>query len=968
MRLPHHLRKLTPGPRLRAFGARLLSLKSLWAVLYVTVLPTLLTRDLLLDVWRSGRPRAWDGTGHYGIAQIYAQSIFPDTFGWTHAHFGGMPFPNFYPPLFFWCVALVERTHLVSLLTTFKAFVLLPLLLIPAALWLLAWVISGRDRRVAFWAAMTSVYPLVSARFGGQMQWSSGLDYFSTISIGMYTQPLGFVLLLAWFSVYVEAQRRARLFVLACVLLALAVLANFLNGIMATIVVAAVLIFDLLRARPGRAGGRPAGSFRTLAAHTMAPVVSLGLALFWLVPMLGSYGYFVTRPFTLVIVTTDMLWWFAFAAAGCVCWLRRPTRDAAPYVTACALLAAVIFTAAAAPRWLPLQANRLMPTLYFLLSVPVAYSLTTGWDVATGQLYRWLPRVRPYVVRLAPFALCALLLLMMYRYYASARIPAVEFYYGYQARLANYPAVVDAAPPPPRAADPAREEKWNDALADSSAADVKQRDIANAFGNDHLRDEEISAAAAASIEGVLDFARGRREGRYLVEIPAQYSVEAASFDARALNSYLGAQGNQTLNVVYREASPNSIFTYPQVGALSHNPDNFGFSSVLGDDLDFVEQPLEKHLMRARYLGVRYLVMHTPAKKERLAGDPGISARYDFGSWSVFELREAPPPPVRALAFRPALLVSDFTLKGRRANEYNYVRFAEEQFADGWFDVLLARAPSVNLDELGTTRELSQFGALIIDQYQCERCDLVYRQLKTFAQNRPLILLSDDSSLFNRVRGSIADFPKATIIERDPDASPGAWLDNRGATRRYTSSPPRLIWARIRAILESNKIPVEDAAAVSGEIKGNTIELSYDPAAPTPALGAPVLVSTSYHPNWRPEPGQVIYAANPMYMLTFARRSTRLTFARTPLDVAGAWSSAFVLLALFGFTLLSAALPLLKRRRRDTTARAPVAAHGPNGREPVDPFVVSDPAGLEALKAQRAYEERADDLERERNLK
>jgi hypothetical protein len=943
------MKKLAASPRLRAVVARLLSLKSLWAVLYVTVLPTLLARDLLLDVWRSGRPRAWDGTGHYGVAQIYAQSIFPDTFGWTHAHFGGMPFPNFYPPLFFWCVALLERTHLVSLLTAFKAFVLLPLLLIPAALWLLAWVISGRDRRIAFWAALVSVYPLVSVRFGGQMQWASGLDYFSTLSIGMYTQPLGFVLLLAWFSVYVEARQRARLFVLACVLLALAVLANFLNGIMATIIVASVILFDLLRARPGRAGGRPPGAFRSLAAHTLSPIVSAGLTLFWLVPMLGSYGYFVTRPFTMVIVTTDMLWWFAASVVGCACWLRRPTRDAAPYVTACALLAAIIFTATSAPRWLPLQANRLMPTLYFLLSVPVAYALTTAWDAATGRLFQWFPRVRPLIVRLAPFALCALLLMVMVRYYASARVPAIEFYYGYQARLANYPAVVNAAPPPPRAADPAREEKWTDALADSSAADVKQRDIANAFRDDHIRGKEIVAAAAAGIEGVLDFARGRRDGRYLVEIPAQYSVEAASFDSRALNSYLGAQGNQTLNVVYREASPNSIFTYPQVGALSNNPDNFGFSSVLGDDLDFIEQPLEKHLMRARYLGARYLVMHTPAMKERLAREPSVGARHDFGSWSVFEMREGPPLPVRALAFRPALLVTDFTVKGRRANEYNYVRFAEEQFADGWFDVLLARAPSTNLDELGATRELSQFGALILDKYECDRCDLVYRQLKTFSQERPLILLMSDSSLFNRIRSSITEFPMATIIERDPDASPGAWLDNRGATRRYTSSPPRLLWAQIRRILESHKIPVEDAAAVSGEIKGDTIELNYDPAAPTPALGVPVLVSTSYHPNWRPEPGHVIYAADPMYMLTFARRSTRLTFARSPLDVKGAWASAFVLLALFLFTLLSAALPLLKRRRRVAAVRDPATASGSNGRGQV---------GEEAALV-GAYEESAD---------
>lgn len=915
MRIPDLLKKLTPGGKLRAFGARLLSLKALWAVLYVTVLPTLLVRDFLLDVWRSGRPRAWDGTGHYGVAQIYAQSIFPDTFGWTHAHFAGMPFPNFYPPLFFWCVALVERTQLVSLLTAFKAFVLTPLLLIPATIWLLAWVVSGRSQRVAFWAALLSVYPLVSARFGGQMQWASGLDYFSTLSIGMYTQPLGFVLLLAWYAVYAEAQRGARRFVLACVLLALAVLANFLNGITATLIVGSVILFDLLRLRPSGAQGRTDDALRTLAARTLAPVVSLGLVLFWLVPMLGSYAYFVTRPFTQVIVTSEMFWWFVAAAVGCVCWLRRPTRAAASYVTACAALAAVIFTAAAAPRWLPLQANRLMPTLYFLLAVPVSFMLVMGWDAVTGWLLRRLPRLRPAFVRVAPFALVGMLSVLAFNYYATARIPAVKFYHQYQARLANYPAGGGATRPPAPRADAPRDDRWTEALADNSPADVKQRDIADAFGKDHIRDAEIAAAAAAGLEGVLGFAREHRDGRYLVEIPSQYSVEAASFDSRALNSYLGAQGNQTLTVVYREASLNSVFMYPQVSALSYNPDNFGFSSVLGDDLDFFEQPLAKHLMRARYLGARYLVIHTPAMKERLAQEPEVGQKHDFGSWSVFALREAPPPPVRALAYRPALIVTDFTVKGRRNNEYNYVRFAEEQFADGWFDVLLARAPSTNLDELGSMRELNQFGALILDKYECERCDLVYRQLKTFSQTRPLILLSDDSSLFNRVRSSLRDFPKATIIERDPDTPPGAWLDNRGPTRRYTSSPARLLWAQIRPILESNRVAVEDAAAVTGEIKGDTIQLNYEGAGVTPELGAPVLVSTSYHPNWRADPGQVIYAADPMYMLTFVRRPSRLTFARSRLDIAGVWVSAVTLFILLGFMLLHKLLPLASRRRR-----------------------------------------------------
>jgi len=35
----------------------------------------------------------------------------------------------------------------------------------------------------------------------------AGLDYFSTFQIGLYTQPLGFVLMIAWFVVYSSSSR-----------------------------------------------------------------------------------------------------------------------------------------------------------------------------------------------------------------------------------------------------------------------------------------------------------------------------------------------------------------------------------------------------------------------------------------------------------------------------------------------------------------------------------------------------------------------------------------------------------------------------------------------------------------------------------------------------------------------------------------------------------------------------------------
>src|ERR1051325_11882605 len=56
----------------------------------ISLLPVALTSFIWLEVIRGVASRAIDGSGHYAAAQIYDQSIFPDTFGWTNAYFAGM--------------------------------------------------------------------------------------------------------------------------------------------------------------------------------------------------------------------------------------------------------------------------------------------------------------------------------------------------------------------------------------------------------------------------------------------------------------------------------------------------------------------------------------------------------------------------------------------------------------------------------------------------------------------------------------------------------------------------------------------------------------------------------------------------------------------------------------------------------------------------------------------------------------
>ena len=879
----------------------------------------LVTHNIVLNIITTGPPRAWDGTGHYAIAQIYDRAIFPDTFGWIDSFFGGMPFPNFYPPLFFWLVSLLHHSHLLTFEAAFKLMVLLPLLIMPALTWLLAWRISDRNYLLAFFSSFLSLFPLIDPRFGGQFFWSSGLDYFSTLSIGMYTQPLGFMLLIIWYLTYLYNRHTFWRFMLSAMLLALAVLANYLNGLTSILFIVATLVSDGVRyVRSASDPTAKREARRTFISHFISPIIALGFTLFWVFPLLTSYRYFVTRPYSNVVFTSSMGLFYAGAAIGVLCWRKQANFATWSYVSVClSLIIILVFAKTISPSWYPLQANRLSPTTNFLLAVPVGYAVTTLLRYLQNKLARLLP-LPSVTARLKPYGITLFAISMLVIGFAISQTTDLQVLTRLIKNSSFYPApervaslVANSQPVPPPLLDASL-------VRDRAPVTISRQELYAQSDKEHASDELVSARTLSEFNAILSFAREHRDGRYAVEFPDQYDQRTLACDARALNSYLGVQGNETLIVVFREASPSSIFMYPQVNALSFNSDSFGFSSVLADDLDFFDQPLARHLERARLLGMKYFVVQTPGMKERLMKEPAVSRRHDFENWSVFEMKDSPPAKVQVLPYRPALLVTDFTLKGRFSNQSNYIRFAEEQFADGWFDVALVRSQTTFLDSLGSLADLNQFGAIILDSYDCFRCDFVYRQLREYAQNRPLILLMSNEDLFDRIRNAIADFPNAVVVERTTE-DPAYWLDNDWPKHRYGSSAIRKQWSQIRDILDRHKIATEPVS-LSVETRSREISINLQAGSGTATpVGVPVLINTSFHPNWQSD--QTVYVASPMYMLTFVRGPTHLYFARRTIDYVGLWASGIVLAAWFVLILWHYRRLLMLRRHAPAVAVA-----------------------------------------------
>jgi hypothetical protein len=833
--------------------------------LIVTLLPVLLTYELWQEVGTGVRPSAWDGSGHFTLAQIYSNKVFPDTFGWTNGFFGGMPHPNNYPPLFYWLVAFLDHTHLFSFLTSFKLVLATPTLLLPAATYFLAWKISNRNQLVAFCAALMVTPLLVDYRFfisSGPL----GITYTSTFLTGLYSHPLGYLFLILWFAVYCDRRQSLPRIVLSAILLALSLLSSFFGASVTALFIVATLAYDLLWLRAAARNPTIRRRLRqSLVGHFTSPIIAGCLTLFWLVPVVTTQEYIVTQPSSIPLrelIPSALIFWYTVAGIGFIVWLRRrKTGLTGVYLAVCFVLAVIIFLAAPfAPHWFPLHPTRLLATLNFLLAVPVGLTAALIFSKLAGFL-----GAETIISRLK------------------------ERFSGLQNR-------------------PVDKTDVNRTLAAAVQQSTKELSgwqlvgivLVLLFGivlvfkgikptTYHLA--FYPSENREAVDPLLEYAKTHQDGRYLVETPP-FNQIAEGHDARAINNFLPMQGNEALGLFFREASPSVVFFSPIIDRFSVQADPTGISSMLSDDIDFANQSAALHIEQARLTGVRYLVVRSPWTRNLLQGQAGIKSRRDFGLWSIYELNGEPERHVRQLAYKPALVISRLNLKGRRNNELNFVRFAEEQIYSGWFDVLLARAQETKLDK---QKIESGFGALIVDTYDYDDEQRAFELLREFAQHRQLILLEDDNPLFRRIQTAVAEFPQAAIISRSPE-EPGEWLKQGAPSRSYENSQIRHLWRQIQPILDRNKISsiAPGSPGITGEVEQNkvTVNLSGSPAQPVP-----VLIDMTYHPNWQRSDEAAVYPVTPFFMLTFVQEPLQLTFARKAFDWIGLIISAVTFLLL-----------------------------------------------------------------------
>lgn len=336
----------------------------------------------LLPLLRAPIPGGWDGVPHYGVAHVYARHIFPALHGWMPEYFTGMPFPDFYPPAFYFLVAALAALGL-STATAFLALQTATMASVPLLTYLCGRRLTGA-RAGGLVAGALAVGFLMDrtplTRFGIAVE--------GTFETGLSTQLLGHCFLLAFCHALLGAHdtdragRRAA--ARAALFFGLVPLTN-----VNTVWIAALLFLCVAVAR---ILGAPTGPERRrmLGLHLAMGSAAVLLSACWVLPMLAHLGYVPTlatepMPPGAVVFTFLRLGGYLLLALIAALALRDGRALA---LVACALVLAVVGVIPVRDypvlRDLPLQPGRHAVVFPFLMTVLVGYVV-----VAAARIFPW---------------------------------------------------------------------------------------------------------------------------------------------------------------------------------------------------------------------------------------------------------------------------------------------------------------------------------------------------------------------------------------------------------------------------------------------------------------------------------------------------------------------------------------------------------------------------------------------------
>jgi hypothetical protein len=379
----------------RAHALALFSGRSpLFMIVFFAAITLLLSLRELSAFWNAPWTGSFDGMSHVVVGEYYANNVFPKTSGWMPHWFGGMPFPDFYPPLFYWVTALIYRLTPLSYLTTVRLFLTILILALPG---LTAMLTSSLTRNR--WATFSA--GCLSAIAVSYPDYPYGIAADATFREGFFTQLPAYVCLLMWYHCFINSGGTLRSRIAARGLFFLLLLSNVHVVPVAVLLIGSFWTISLLHYRR-------TPDFRelreTARSHFSLLFPAAAAAAFWYVPLLSHIRYFTA----VAVPPLPASRWAAVSTVSavltCIAAVTSfvdKNRAVQAVSLACILLGIGTFAeiSTLVPS-APLQPFRLLASFPFLSCVPASYLF--------GRLITWFPapavRAAACVLLLCPFA------------------------------------------------------------------------------------------------------------------------------------------------------------------------------------------------------------------------------------------------------------------------------------------------------------------------------------------------------------------------------------------------------------------------------------------------------------------------------------------------------------------------------------------------------------------------------------
>lgn len=329
----------------------------------------------LAHAHRTALPGGWDGVPHYAIADLYARKYFPAISGWVPEYFAGMPYPNFYPPTFYFLVALLTKLGL-STHSAFMGLQSIASLAVPLLTYGVARRVAG-SRIAGLVAGGVSTGLMVDHN----PLWRMGITLPSTFDAGLSTQLLGHVMLLLFLFCLLGAEVRRLEALLAGATFALVPLTN-----VHMVWSAAFMFIAFAIARIAGAKERAARISR-VRLYALVGASGVALSAPWVLPMIAGLDFVPTQalPPPSPGVIAHAFWRpGAYLLLSMVAALAR--RNAWMLSLAAGLLLLLGFTVLPTATWLGLGHLALQPTRVvipfpFLATCSIGYLVSVAGDV-----------------------------------------------------------------------------------------------------------------------------------------------------------------------------------------------------------------------------------------------------------------------------------------------------------------------------------------------------------------------------------------------------------------------------------------------------------------------------------------------------------------------------------------------------------------------------------------------------------